>query len=591
MSEEKTKRPGAASKRQLDAKRSGFDGGTLALLGLRLVCFLMSVLSLGIAAPWAICIYSRYTTKHTLLNGRRLAFTGKGSRLAGRFLLRWLLSILTVGLCLPWLIVTVKRYVAENKVYADHPENTDSGYTATTWQWLRIRLWCGLLTVLSLGLALPWIHTKLLRFEAVHTRIGGSPLIFGGKGSGLLGECLRLLLLAVVTVGVYGFFFPVRYRRWRMKHTSSLSETEYYAVRSRTFEQTVGPDAARIRNAHTECQLERVKSGVTGEEDEQTLRQLAEAGNRSAVYELALKLRGEKDAFEGEAREMLKKAAVMGYPPAMADYAGVLTEKEGALYARLLEDSAFGGCMGSAWLLKNYYEGEAYKRRSTGDYDSAQQLQKAAYWYGVALELCDGDALRDKNGYERIVQTIGQWMTDQEEAKKPSRWPAVLLTLLVLAGCAAGAFLYFKDDLTAVEPEIPDLQLWRGESMVDAEEALFRNVPWEPGVVTFEYLEIRNTGEQTMSYRLRLDGAQAENVIYAAQIPQKISKEDLESVMRQDVTFVPLSAFAVTGTLTPGESIRFSLVLYWEGGENAQIPEGMSPPQKLPITFTLETVA
>ena len=457
-------------------------------------------------------------------------------------------------------------------------------------QWLGSRLGWLFLSTISLGLAMPWVHTRLLRFDTVHTRVGGSPLVFRGKGLRLLGECLRLVLLSVITLGLYGFFWPVRYRRWRLGNTVSLSATEYYVCRSRAYEQTVGPDAARIRRAHTESQLERVKSGVTGEEDEAALRALAEEGNRSALYELAVLLKGESESFTGEAREKLKESAILGYAPAMAAYAGVLTPKEGPMYARLLEDSAFQGCLTAPWLLKEYYESIARNRRAAGDYDSAQQLQKAAYWYAVALELNDGDALRAKNGYEPIVWTIAQWMTEEEEPPRPSRWPLVLFVALVIAAGLGAGYWWYSQQEPQAEPEVSVLELWRGETILESGGELFRNGPWKPGVVTCENMEIRNTGDTVLRFTLTLTAEQGSDLIGCAMLQRKVSVGDLETVMRQGTAFLPMQVFSITRSLAPGESFQFALIAHWEGGEDTPVPEGITLPMQTDIRVTITEI-
>ena len=46
---------------------SYFDGGLLQLIGYRILGFLVTFLTLGICAPWAICLVYNWETKHTVI--------------------------------------------------------------------------------------------------------------------------------------------------------------------------------------------------------------------------------------------------------------------------------------------------------------------------------------------------------------------------------------------------------------------------------------------------------------------------------------------------------------------------------------------
>ena len=58
-------------------KDSYFDGGLLQLIGYRLLGGFITVLTLGICAPWAMCMIYNWETKHTVIDGHRLKFNGK----------------------------------------------------------------------------------------------------------------------------------------------------------------------------------------------------------------------------------------------------------------------------------------------------------------------------------------------------------------------------------------------------------------------------------------------------------------------------------------------------------------------------------
>ncbi|MEG0685191.1 MAG: hypothetical protein RR428_09045, partial [Coprobacillus sp.] len=76
---------------------SYFDGGLFQLIGYRILGILISVLTLGICVPWAICLIYNWETKHTVVDGRRLVFDGSAVSLFGNWVIWFLLTIITFG--------------------------------------------------------------------------------------------------------------------------------------------------------------------------------------------------------------------------------------------------------------------------------------------------------------------------------------------------------------------------------------------------------------------------------------------------------------------------------------------------------------
>ena len=50
---------------------SYFDGGLLQLIGWKILGGLITMFTLGICYPWALCMIYDWQTKHTVLDGRR----------------------------------------------------------------------------------------------------------------------------------------------------------------------------------------------------------------------------------------------------------------------------------------------------------------------------------------------------------------------------------------------------------------------------------------------------------------------------------------------------------------------------------------
>lgn len=101
-----------------------------------------------------------------------------------------------------------------------------SEFKGRTIQLIGWRLLGTLISVVTLGICMPWAHCMVMRWETNHTYIDGQQLHFDGKGGQLFGRYLLWGLLTIVTIGIYGLFVPVKFRRWRAGHTRLATETE-----------------------------------------------------------------------------------------------------------------------------------------------------------------------------------------------------------------------------------------------------------------------------------------------------------------------------------------------------------------------------
>lgn len=93
---------------------SKFTGGLLGLIGISILQWIIITFTLGICAPWAICIKERWIAKHTIIDGKHLIFDGKGIQLFGNYIKWFLLTIITFGIYSFWLSIKMKAWVVKH---------------------------------------------------------------------------------------------------------------------------------------------------------------------------------------------------------------------------------------------------------------------------------------------------------------------------------------------------------------------------------------------------------------------------------------------------------------------------------------------
>ena len=97
---------------------SKFTGGLLGLIGVGIWTFILTLITLGIGAPWAVCFKERWYTEHTIIEGKKLEFTGTGMGLFGNYIKWLLLTIVTLGIYGFWLNIKMKQWVVSKTKFA-----------------------------------------------------------------------------------------------------------------------------------------------------------------------------------------------------------------------------------------------------------------------------------------------------------------------------------------------------------------------------------------------------------------------------------------------------------------------------------------
>lgn len=92
-------------------------------------------------------------------------------------------------------------------------------FSGTGLGYLWLCIWTTLLTILTLGIFLPWAVAAQLRWITAHTKIDGKQLCFKGSGAGYFVHWLLTWILTIITLGIYYPWGIVRYIRWIVGNT------------------------------------------------------------------------------------------------------------------------------------------------------------------------------------------------------------------------------------------------------------------------------------------------------------------------------------------------------------------------------------
>lgn len=99
-------------------EKSYFDGGLLQLIGWNLLGFFITICTLGICYPWAVCMVYNWEIKHTVVEGRRLKFTGTAIGLFGLWIKWLLLCIITLGIYGFWVKISLLKWKVKHIEFA-----------------------------------------------------------------------------------------------------------------------------------------------------------------------------------------------------------------------------------------------------------------------------------------------------------------------------------------------------------------------------------------------------------------------------------------------------------------------------------------
>jgi len=196
--------------------------GRPGLVGLLTKNFFLTLVTVGIYRFWAATKLRRYLWSNIRIGGDGLEYTGTGRELFLGFLVgiavlaplsivyivAYRLSLGSPGLAasiqgvyflavftfLQVALFRSRRYRLSRSAW----RGIYAGQTGSTWHYLGLFLGYGLLTLVTLGLAWPWMHVALARYKLNNTTFGNRTLhIDEAKGSSLFWRWLVVMVLFI----------------------------------------------------------------------------------------------------------------------------------------------------------------------------------------------------------------------------------------------------------------------------------------------------------------------------------------------------------------------------------------------------------
>ena len=177
--------------KQVERTDSYFDGKVLEWLGYRILAFIITAVTFGIANAWAEKLLIAYTIDHTVYNGKRLKFEGTGASLfVQKF--KWIfLTIITLGIYGFWIPIKKEQWIVSN-IHFEKEEfvKGDSYFDGGVLGIIGVNLFSNILTFISFGLLFPFVVCYRQKWFAKHTIINRKKIVFTGKSLNLIGNYL-----------------------------------------------------------------------------------------------------------------------------------------------------------------------------------------------------------------------------------------------------------------------------------------------------------------------------------------------------------------------------------------------------------------
>lgn len=114
--EDRPRSPAKKSRRKQDFT---FEGTAGTYFVVWLLSTLLTMVTFGLGASWAICMQVKWTVENLKVDGRNLRFTGTGGEMLILWLKWLLLCIVTLGIYSIWVTPELYRWIADHTEFDD----------------------------------------------------------------------------------------------------------------------------------------------------------------------------------------------------------------------------------------------------------------------------------------------------------------------------------------------------------------------------------------------------------------------------------------------------------------------------------------
>jgi uncharacterized membrane protein YjgN (DUF898 family)/Tfp pilus assembly protein PilF len=174
--------------------------------------FLISSVTFGIYFPWAWVRLLGLRASHTLINGKAVSFTGTGGQLLGLAIVQGLLTMITLGFYGPWAVCKYCAWRAGNTLVGGKASQfTGTGGSLFLFYLIHLVL----LPLITFGIYLFLGIYRLYAWKEEHTRYGGETTSFGGGFGQFLKISLICWFLNLITFNLYTPWALCKLYRWQ----------------------------------------------------------------------------------------------------------------------------------------------------------------------------------------------------------------------------------------------------------------------------------------------------------------------------------------------------------------------------------------
>ncbi len=175
--------------------------------------FLISMFTFGIYSAWAWVRLLKLKASHTTINGKPVSFTGTGGQLFSLMLVHGLLTVITAGFYFPWAICKFFAWRTQNTLVGEKPGEF-SGTGGSLFLFYLIHLM--LLPMITLGIYSFWGIYKFYAWKEERTKYGGEKTSFGAGFWEFVKISFISNLLILVTLYLFSPWAMCMLFRWQI---------------------------------------------------------------------------------------------------------------------------------------------------------------------------------------------------------------------------------------------------------------------------------------------------------------------------------------------------------------------------------------